>query len=224
MGTGRTDEFRKDAVRIALTSGLSRQQVADDLGVGKSTLNKWVTAHRDTDVVSSEDRDLARENEWLRLVLPEARVFEDIAPRLWDIDGDGVPEIVAVESDQHLGARLTAWTVQRTADGTHTVVLRAAGDFIGTRFRWLAPVGMADFTGDGRPEIAYVAMPHLARRLVLVRLDGARFLPVAQLDGISNHRIGEAFRQRRRGRPMKSRKVEFKGHSGEVLAARLDRS
>jgi len=66
MGTGRTDEFRKDAVRIALTSGLSRQQVADDLGVGKSTLNKWVTAHRDTDVVSSEDRDLAAENERLR--------------------------------------------------------------------------------------------------------------------------------------------------------------
>jgi transposase len=28
------DEFRKDAVRIALTSGLSRRQVADDLGVG----------------------------------------------------------------------------------------------------------------------------------------------------------------------------------------------
>ena len=66
MGTGRTEEFRKDAVRIALTSGLSRQRVADDLGVGKSTLNKWVTAHRDTDVVSSEDRDLARENERLR--------------------------------------------------------------------------------------------------------------------------------------------------------------
>ncbi len=33
MGTGRTDEFRKDAVRIALTSGLTRRQVADDLGV-----------------------------------------------------------------------------------------------------------------------------------------------------------------------------------------------
>jgi hypothetical protein len=44
MGTVRTDEFRKDAVRIALTSELSRRQVADDLGVGMSTLNKWVTA------------------------------------------------------------------------------------------------------------------------------------------------------------------------------------
>ena len=62
MGTGRTDEFRKDAVRIALTSGLTRRQVADDLGVGLSTLNKWVTAHRDTDVVSPEDRELGLSN------------------------------------------------------------------------------------------------------------------------------------------------------------------
>ena len=33
MGLKRTDEFRQDAVRIALTSGLTRKQVADDLGV-----------------------------------------------------------------------------------------------------------------------------------------------------------------------------------------------
>ena len=66
MGTGRTDEFRKDAVRIALTSGLARKQIADDLDVGMSTLNKWITAHRDTDVVSHEDRELALENERLR--------------------------------------------------------------------------------------------------------------------------------------------------------------
>lgn len=66
MGTVRTDEFRKDAVRIALTSGLSRKQVADDLGVGMSTLNKWITAHRDTNVVSHEDRELALENGRLR--------------------------------------------------------------------------------------------------------------------------------------------------------------
>ena len=66
MGTGRTDEFRKGAVRIALTSGLTRRQVAGDLGVGMSTLNKWITTHRDTDVVSTEDRELALENERLR--------------------------------------------------------------------------------------------------------------------------------------------------------------
>ena len=66
MGLKRTEEFRQDAVRIALTSGLTRKQVADDLGVGMSTLNKWITAYRDTDVVSKEDLDLAEENERLR--------------------------------------------------------------------------------------------------------------------------------------------------------------
>ena len=66
MGLKRTDEFRQDAVRIALTSGLTRKQVADDLGVGMSTLNQWITVHRDTDVVSKEDLDLAKENDRLR--------------------------------------------------------------------------------------------------------------------------------------------------------------
>ena len=66
MGLNWTDEFRKDAVRIALTSGLTRKQVASDLGVGLSTLNKWVTAHRDTEVVSKEDLSLAQENDRLR--------------------------------------------------------------------------------------------------------------------------------------------------------------
>jgi transposase-like protein len=31
-----------------------------------STLNKWIPAHRDTDVVSHEDSELAFENERLR--------------------------------------------------------------------------------------------------------------------------------------------------------------
>lgn len=65
MELRRTDEFRKDAVRIALTSGLARRQVADDLGVGMSTLNGWITAHRDTDVVSKEDLSLVQENDRL---------------------------------------------------------------------------------------------------------------------------------------------------------------
>jgi len=34
MGLKRRDEFRQGAVGIALTSGLTRQQIADDLGVG----------------------------------------------------------------------------------------------------------------------------------------------------------------------------------------------
>ena len=53
-------------MRIALTSGLTGRQMADDLGVGMSTLNQWITVLRDTDVVSKEDLDLAKENDRLR--------------------------------------------------------------------------------------------------------------------------------------------------------------
>ena len=53
-------------MRIALASGLTRRQVSDDLGVGMSTLNKWITADPDTDVVSKEDLSLAQENDRLR--------------------------------------------------------------------------------------------------------------------------------------------------------------
>ncbi len=38
MATSYTEEFRRDAVRIATTSGLTRPQIASDLGVGLSTL------------------------------------------------------------------------------------------------------------------------------------------------------------------------------------------
>ena len=77
MGLKRTEEFRQDEVRIALTSGLARKQVADDLGVGMSTLNKWIMAYRDTDVVSKEDLDLAQENERLRR---EIRILREEYP------------------------------------------------------------------------------------------------------------------------------------------------
>jgi transposase len=69
-----SDEFKQEAVRIALTSGLPRARVASDLGVGKSTLGKWVSQYRPRDLVSAPQADLARENERLRL---ENRVLKE---------------------------------------------------------------------------------------------------------------------------------------------------
>ena len=51
-------------MRIALTSGLTRRQVASDLGIGLSTLGKWVrTISKEADV--SEQDAGSRENEGL---------------------------------------------------------------------------------------------------------------------------------------------------------------
>ena len=127
-----------------------------------------------------------------RLTLPAPLVFEDVAPRLWDITGDGRPEIVVVQSHENLGARLTVWTLRDTQEEAAPLFrMIAATDFIGTRFRWLAPFGAGDFTGDGAIEIAYVETPHLGKVLRLVGLEGDRLVERASLAGVTNHRIGE---------------------------------
>ncbi len=66
MATRYTDEFRRDAVRIAINSGLTRPQVSSDLGVGLSTLNKWVQKHQHDDLMSGPHEDVEKENTRLR--------------------------------------------------------------------------------------------------------------------------------------------------------------
>ena len=66
MAAIHSDEFKRDAVRIAQTSGLTRRQVASDLGVGFSTLNRWVKMVFDEAGPPELDQNLLRENERLR--------------------------------------------------------------------------------------------------------------------------------------------------------------
>jgi len=66
MATSYTEEFRRDAVGIATTSGLTRPQIASDLGVGLSTLNKWVQKHQHDDLMSGPHEDVEKENTRLR--------------------------------------------------------------------------------------------------------------------------------------------------------------
>ena len=117
-----------------------------------------------------------------RVTLPERLVFEDTSPRLVDLDADGRPEVLVVESDQSQGARLAVYD----ADGRIT-----ATPFIGTRFRWLAPVGAADLDGDGQIEIAYIDRPHLAKTLRIWRYRARDLVHLADSPGWTNHRIGE---------------------------------
>ncbi|MEQ8290603.1 MAG: VCBS repeat-containing protein [Roseovarius sp.] len=119
------------------------------------------------------------------VILPQGEVFEDIAPRLADLDGDGLPEIVAVQSNAATGAKLAVY--DRRAR------LVAATPHIGQRHRWLAPVAVADLDGDGHVELAYVDRPHLTKRLRVWRFRGGKLEHVADSEGFTNHRIGWDF-------------------------------
>ncbi len=59
-------EFRAEAVRVALTSGLPRKQVAADFGVGFSTLSRWRQQDRRNPEKPSARTDLEREVAELR--------------------------------------------------------------------------------------------------------------------------------------------------------------
>ncbi len=128
------------------------------------------------------------EAETLEAVLPTSLVFEDLQPRLVDLTGDGKPEIISIESSQSAGARLTVWGI--TDDGLNRIT---ATPFIGTAYRWLAPIGAADLDQDGKIEIAYIDRPHLAKTLRVWRYNHGQLEPIASYNGLSNHRIGEDF-------------------------------
>ena len=66
MATRYTGEFRRDALRIATSSGLTRPQVSSDLGVGLSTPNKWVQKHQHDDLMSGPHEDVEKENTRIR--------------------------------------------------------------------------------------------------------------------------------------------------------------
>ncbi|MGF1501394.1 MAG: FG-GAP repeat domain-containing protein [Paracoccaceae bacterium] len=121
-----------------------------------------------------------------RVTLPKDRVFEDRAPRLADLDGDGQPEVVVVESSLRGGAELAIY-----AHEGRRLVKRAATPPIGARNRWRAVVGIADLDADGRPEIAEVVTPHIGGTLRLWAYRDGALTELASAEGYSNHRIGE---------------------------------
>jgi transposase len=70
-------EFKNNAVRLVSERGLAIKQVSEDLGIGFSTLRRWVSEHKQHGVSAfpgkgnlrpddSKLRSLERENETLR--------------------------------------------------------------------------------------------------------------------------------------------------------------
>ena len=91
---------------------------------------------------------------------------------------------MVIETDMAAGAALAMYGVSgKIAETPH----------IGQSNRWLAPLGAADLDGDGHVEIAYIDRPHLAKTLRVWRFHDGKLVPVADLPGLTNHRIGQDF-------------------------------
>lgn len=120
----------------------------------------------------------------IRFVLPENRVFEDIAPRLSDLDGDGTAEVIVVETQVNKGAQLAVYDESGKITAT---------PHIGRSHRWLAPVGAADLDGDGFIELAYIDRPHLAKLLKIWRFKDGKLEFITETGNLTNHRFGDDY-------------------------------
>jgi len=121
----------------------------------------------------------------LRYELPESRVFEDLHPRLVNLDGKGADEVVVVESDIDLGASLAVYGLRNDE-----VKKIAATPFIGRANRWLNPIGAGNFNGDSVMDLALVSTPHIGGVLKLYSYTPPRLTSYAKLRGVSTHSIG----------------------------------
>ena len=117
--------------------------------------------------------------------LPSTEVFEDIAPRLADLDRDGRTEVITILSSRSDGASVAVFHLNGNA-----FVKIAQTPFIGTSNRWLNIAEIDHFGGNRRPDIAFVVTPHLAGILQFYRFRNNRLVRIAGAAGFSNHFIG----------------------------------
>ncbi|MEO1746161.1 MAG: hypothetical protein AAFR13_06480 [Pseudomonadota bacterium] len=117
----------------------------------------------------------------VELVLPDAQVFEDITPRIFDLDGNGENEVITIRASQTGGAAVLVYGLE---DGA--LVERAASSENGQRNRWLNIAHIEDGA------LAFVRTPHIGGRLSVLRYNGpGAFQEINDLYvGVSNHLIG----------------------------------
>lgn len=117
--------------------------------------------------------------------LGDQYVFEDLVPRLADMDGDGLDEVILSRSSLSEGAAVSIYRV-----GERRLEQFAVSPSIGLAYRWLNPIGAADFDADGEMEVAVVETPHLGKTLVIYGREAAKLKSLGRQPGYSSHFIG----------------------------------
>ena len=113
-------------------------------------------------------------------------VFEDIRPRLYDVDGDAQLEFITIRTHVSKGAGIVIYKVRDAELVEYTHV-----EEIGVPFRWLNIVAMDDLDNDGTVEIAWIQTPHIGGILKIADIQEGTLKVLADRSQYSNHAIGE---------------------------------
>jgi hypothetical protein len=122
-----------------------------------------------------------------RFALPAPAVFEDRAAILAALGAGAAPAALLARSTPGQGAAVVALGWRQGG-----VAVIAEGPGFGQSHRWTHVIGATDLTGDGVPEIAAVAAPHVDGVLTAYRRRGSALVAVASAAGYASHAPGSS--------------------------------
>ena len=113
-------------------------------------------------------------------------VYEDIRPRLYDIDNDGTLEIITIRTHIRHGAGIAIYKLDNQQLTEYARVAE-----IGTPYRWLNIAAIADLDHNGSVEIVWVETPHIGGMLKVATISPGTLIG-SSIDGqYSNHSSGD---------------------------------
>ena len=112
-------------------------------------------------------------------------VFEDIRPRLYDVDGDSKLEFITIRSNVSKGAGIAIYKII-----DEQLVEYAQVPEIGTSHRWLNIVAINDLDNDGVVELVWIETPHIGGILKVAKIKAGTLEVLTERAQYSNHAIG----------------------------------
>jgi hypothetical protein len=138
------------------------------------------------DGIEAEQLVVVRDGIFYEYILPGDYVFEDIRPRLYDVDGDHELEVITIRTNVSKGAGIAIYKIV----GDHLVEYAHVPE-IGTAYRWLNIAAIHDLNNDGIVELVWIETPHIGGTLKVAKINAGTLQVLAEKAQYSNHKIGE---------------------------------
>jgi len=120
------------------------------------------------------------------LSLADNYVFEDIRPRLFDVDQDGNLEMITIRTEITQGAGIMIYKILNNQLQEYAFVPE-----IGQSSRWLNIVTLNDLDEDGIVELVWIQTPHIGGILKLAKIQEGELTVLDEKSEYSNHGYGE---------------------------------
>lgn len=138
------------------------------------------------DNIEAEQLVVVVDSIFYELTLQSHYVFEDIRPRLYDVDGDNELEFITIRTNLSKGAGIAIYKIIN-----EQLVEYAYVSEIGTPNRWLNIVTIDDLDNDGIVELVWIQTPHIGGILKVAKINEGLLQVLTDKSQYSNHAIGE---------------------------------